>query len=70
MRPSESVTVTVTLYVPSHSGLVTTGLDDTNAPCPVLAHDAVRVFTVHGHTATRLADGMREWRLANLPVAT
>jgi len=36
----------------------------------VLAHDAVRLLTTHGRTATRLADGMLEWRLADLPVAT
>lgn len=36
----------------------------------VLAHDAVRLLTTHGLTARRLADGMLEWRLANLPVAT
>jgi rhodanese-related sulfurtransferase len=36
----------------------------------VLAHDAVRVLGAHGRTATRLADGMLEWRLADLPVAT
>jgi rhodanese-related sulfurtransferase/DNA-binding transcriptional ArsR family regulator len=36
----------------------------------VLAHDAVRVLTAHGRTATRLADGMLEWRLADLPVTT
>lgn len=36
----------------------------------VLAHDAVRLLTTHGHTANRLADGMLEWRLANLPIAT
>jgi rhodanese-related sulfurtransferase/DNA-binding transcriptional ArsR family regulator len=36
----------------------------------VLAHDAVRVLTAHGHTATRLADGMLEWHLADLPIAT
>jgi rhodanese-related sulfurtransferase/DNA-binding transcriptional ArsR family regulator len=36
----------------------------------VLAHDAVRVLSAHGRTATRLADGMLEWRLADLPVAT
>jgi rhodanese-related sulfurtransferase/DNA-binding transcriptional ArsR family regulator len=35
----------------------------------VLAHDAVRLLTRHGHTANRLADGMLEWRLADLPVA-
>ena len=36
----------------------------------VLAHEAVRLLTDHGHTAMRLADGMLEWRLADLPVAT
>jgi rhodanese-related sulfurtransferase/DNA-binding transcriptional ArsR family regulator len=36
----------------------------------VLAHDAVRLLTAHGRTANRLADGMLEWRLADLPVAT
>ena len=36
----------------------------------VLAHEAVRLLTEHGHTAMRLADGMLEWRLADLPVAT
>jgi rhodanese-related sulfurtransferase/DNA-binding transcriptional ArsR family regulator len=35
----------------------------------VLAHDAVRLLAVHGRTASRLADGMLEWRLADLPVA-
>lgn len=36
----------------------------------VLAHEAVRMLASHGHAATRLADGMLEWRLADLPVAT
>lgn len=36
----------------------------------VLAHDAVRLLTAHGRPARRLADGMLEWRLARLPVAT
>jgi rhodanese-related sulfurtransferase/DNA-binding transcriptional ArsR family regulator len=36
----------------------------------VLAHDAVRLLAAHGHDAARLADGMLEWRLADLPVAT
>ncbi|GHF35429.1 rhodanese-related sulfurtransferase [Amycolatopsis bartoniae] len=36
----------------------------------VLAHDAVRLLTAHGRAARRLADGMLEWRLADLPVAT
>ncbi|MEJ3747006.1 metalloregulator ArsR/SmtB family transcription factor [Actinomycetes bacterium KLBMP 9797] len=35
----------------------------------VLAHDAVRLLAANGRTATRLADGMLEWRLANLPIA-
>lgn len=34
----------------------------------VLAHDAVRLLTTAGRPARRLADGMLEWRLANLPV--
>jgi rhodanese-related sulfurtransferase/DNA-binding transcriptional ArsR family regulator len=34
----------------------------------VLAHDAVRILTARGRPATRLADGMLEWRLAGLPV--
>jgi len=36
----------------------------------VLAHDAVRLLSAHGRSASRLADGMLEWRLADLPVAT
>jgi rhodanese-related sulfurtransferase/DNA-binding transcriptional ArsR family regulator len=35
----------------------------------VLAHDAVRLLRAHGRDAARLADGMLEWRLADLPVA-
>lgn len=35
----------------------------------VLAHQAVRLLRVHGRDATRRADGMLEWRLADLPVA-
>jgi rhodanese-related sulfurtransferase/DNA-binding transcriptional ArsR family regulator len=35
----------------------------------VLAHDAVRLLTAEGRSARRLADGMLEWRLAELPVA-
>jgi len=35
----------------------------------VLSHDAVRLLTARGRTARRLADGMLEWRLADLPVA-
>jgi rhodanese-related sulfurtransferase len=36
----------------------------------VLAHDAVRLLTSQGRPARRLADGMLEWRLADLPIAT
>ncbi|GAB2846056.1 ArsR/SmtB family transcription factor [Lentzea nigeriaca] len=35
----------------------------------VLSHEAVRLLTARGRTAKRLADGMLEWRLADLPVA-
>lgn len=34
----------------------------------VLAHEAVRLLTDRGRPARRLADGMLEWRLADLPV--
>ncbi|WP_262062867.1 ArsR/SmtB family transcription factor [Streptomyces sp. STR69] len=36
----------------------------------VLAHDAVRLLNARGRQAVRLAEGMLEWRLAELPVAT
>lgn len=36
----------------------------------VLAHDAVRLLSAHGHHARRAADGMLEWRLSGLPVHT
>jgi rhodanese-related sulfurtransferase/DNA-binding transcriptional ArsR family regulator len=36
----------------------------------VLAHEAVRLLRGRGRRARRLADGMLEWRLADLPVAT
>ncbi|KUN82218.1 ArsR family transcriptional regulator [Streptomyces bungoensis] len=36
----------------------------------VLAHDAVRLLAGQGRRALRLHDGMLEWRLAELPVAT
>ncbi|MPZ95346.1 MAG: metalloregulator ArsR/SmtB family transcription factor [Propionibacteriales bacterium] len=36
----------------------------------VLAYDAVRLLTNQGRRAVRLHDGMLEWRLADLPVAT
>ncbi|QFZ18298.1 ArsR/SmtB family transcription factor [Saccharothrix syringae] len=35
----------------------------------VLAHDAVRTLLANGRQAVRLADGMLEWTLADLPVA-
>jgi rhodanese-related sulfurtransferase/DNA-binding transcriptional ArsR family regulator len=35
----------------------------------VLAHDAVRLLVARGRRARHLADGMLEWRLADLPVA-
>ncbi|WP_329311045.1 ArsR/SmtB family transcription factor [Streptomyces sp. NBC_01262] len=34
----------------------------------VLSHNAVRLLTARGHRALRLADGMLEWRLDQLPV--
>jgi rhodanese-related sulfurtransferase/DNA-binding transcriptional ArsR family regulator len=36
----------------------------------VFAHDAVRLLTARGRAARRLQDGMLEWRLAGLPVAS
>jgi rhodanese-related sulfurtransferase/DNA-binding transcriptional ArsR family regulator len=36
----------------------------------VLAHDAIRLLRHHRRRAQRLADGMLEWCLAGLPVAT
>ena len=36
----------------------------------VLAHDAVRLLARRGRRAARLAEGMLEWRLADLPVVT
>ena len=36
----------------------------------VLAHDAVALLRSRGRRAQRLSDGMLEWRLAGLPVAT
>lgn len=36
----------------------------------VLSHDAVRLLTSRGRTARRLADGVLEWRLADLPLTT
>ncbi|GII04851.1 ArsR/SmtB family transcription factor [Planobispora takensis] len=35
----------------------------------VMAHEAVRELTARGRRAARLAEGMLEWRLADLPVA-
>jgi rhodanese-related sulfurtransferase len=34
----------------------------------VLSYDAVRLLTSHGRTARRLADGVLEWTLADLPL--
>lgn len=39
-------------------------------PYCVLAHQAVERLRARGYRARRLADGMPEWRLAGLPVAT
>lgn len=36
----------------------------------VMAHDAVRLLHANGRRARRLEDGMLEWRIAGLPVAT
>jgi rhodanese-related sulfurtransferase len=36
----------------------------------VMAHEAVRTLTAEGLSAARLSDGMLEWRLAELPVAS
>ncbi len=36
----------------------------------VLAYDAVRLLRARGRKAVRLTDGMLEWRLAELPVAS
>jgi rhodanese-related sulfurtransferase len=36
----------------------------------VFSHDAVRQLRGRGVAARRLAEGMLEWRLAGLPVAT
>lgn len=36
----------------------------------VMAHEAVRTLTAEGLPAARLIDGMLEWRLADLPVAS
>jgi rhodanese-related sulfurtransferase len=35
----------------------------------VMAHEAIRILTAEGVAASRLSDGMLEWRLAELPVA-
>ncbi|GIH95619.1 metalloregulator ArsR/SmtB family transcription factor [Planobispora siamensis] len=35
----------------------------------VMAHEAVRELAARGRSAARLAEGMLEWRLADLPVA-
>jgi DNA-binding transcriptional ArsR family regulator/rhodanese-related sulfurtransferase len=36
----------------------------------VFAHEAVRLLTAHGRRATRLAEGMLEWRLSGQAVTT
>lgn len=36
----------------------------------VFAHDAVKLLDTNGRSAVRLEEGMLEWRLAGLPVAT
>lgn len=36
----------------------------------VFAHEAIRLLVAEGRAARRLTDGMLEWRLADLPVAT
>ena len=36
----------------------------------VFSHEAVRLLAAHGRHARRLAEGMLEWRLADLPVET
>jgi rhodanese-related sulfurtransferase len=35
----------------------------------VMAHEAIRILAAEGLSASRLSDGMLEWRLAELPVA-
>lgn len=39
-------------------------------PYCVFAHEAVKVLQQHGRRAARLTDGVTEWRLAGLPLAT
>jgi rhodanese-related sulfurtransferase/DNA-binding transcriptional ArsR family regulator len=39
-------------------------------PYCAFAQDAVRLLQRHGRQATRLTDGVTEWRLAGLPIAT
>lgn len=39
-------------------------------PYCVFAHEAVRLLRGHGRQASRLTDGVTEWRLAGFPVAT
>lgn len=36
----------------------------------VMAHEAVRTLTAKGLSAARLSEGMLEWRLADLPIAS
>lgn len=39
-------------------------------PYCLLAPQSVTLLRIHGHSARRLADGLPEWRLAGLPIAT
>jgi rhodanese-related sulfurtransferase/DNA-binding transcriptional ArsR family regulator len=81
VRPGEEYTAG---HIPGAVGIPLDELPDRLAELPedaevvaycrgaycVLAHDAVRLLRARGRRATRLADGMLEWRLAGLPVAT
>lgn len=39
-------------------------------PYCVFAHDAVRILRRHGRRASRMTDGLTEWKLADLPLET
>ncbi|WP_040391819.1 rhodanese-like domain-containing protein, partial [Catelliglobosispora koreensis] len=39
-------------------------------PYCVFAHEAVEILQRHGRNASRLTDGVSEWRLAGRPIAT
>lgn len=80
VRPGEEYTAG---HIPGASSLPLDELADRLAELPpdttivaycrgaycVMAHDAVRRLRAEGLHAVRLADGMLEWRLADLPVA-